>query len=401
MNKLTIPSAKLGTALVAGSTDKAAKQAEATSSKLLHVPVAQIKPIPGFNVRVDSDDYLAHRDMLVESIRANGFDETKPLAAYVAKEGEHDVFYVTDGYTRLDAVNTLNSDPDVLAENEIGTLPVLVRRSAPTLEDLTVALHTNNSGRPLTPFELGVVVKRLLTMEGVDKARVAARLAVTARYIDDVLLLADAPAKVRSHVLRGEFSSTAAIQELRRDPAAAVERISAAVAKATASGKKRATAKDVGVKMHKVRTTVSIAAGTDMKEIVKAVASQVRAAIAVQEVGEGENMAKIATVDGTINLVIEVPAPVAEPAPAKAAAKPVTAKKPAKTTAAAKPAAAAPDAAPDAAPAADTKTKAPRKRKAEPAAPAAAPEVTNDEEVILPPAVKSDPGTENANDDNI
>ena len=309
MAKLNIPPAKLDLELAAGSADKAAKEASATTSKLYRVPVEHIKTIPGFNVRVDSEDYIAHRDMLVASIRANGFDDTKPLSGYVAKEGEHNVIYVTDGHTRLDAVQTLNADPDTAEADEIKTLPVVVRSTAPTLEDLTVALHTNNSGRPLTPFELGVVVKRLMAMEGADKQRIANRLAVTPRYIDDVLLLADAPAKVRNHVLRGEFSSTAAIQELRRNPEQAADRISAAVAKAQASGKTRATAKDVGVKMQKVRTTVSIATGTDMKEIVKAVAAQVRAAIATETAGEGDDAVKLAAVDGTINIVIEVPAP--------------------------------------------------------------------------------------------
>lgn len=379
--KLNIPPAKLDLELAAGSADKAAKEASATTSKLYRVPVEHIKTIPGFNVRVDSEDYIAHRDMLVASIRANGFDDTKPLSGYVAKEGEANVIYVTDGHTRLDAVQTLNADPDTAETDEIKTLPVVVRSTAPTLEDLTVALHTNNSGRPLTPFELGVVVKRLMAMEGADKQRIASRLAVTPRYIDDVLLLADAPAKVRNHVLRGEFSSTAAIQELRRNPEQAAERISAAVSKAQASGKTRATAKDVGVKMQKVRTTVSVATGTDMKEIVKAVAAQVRAAIAVETAGEGDDAVKLAAVDGTINIVIEVPAP-EKPKPAKAAG---DAEKPKRRRKAAE----APSE-PESAPA-----------DAESGEEQAAVTVDDDEEAILPPAVKSDPEAEGAEEVDI
>lgn len=341
MTKLTLPSSKVDIALAAGSTDAAMKAAEAKSTKLYNVPVAAIKPIDGFNVRVNSADYLAHRDMLVASIKANGFDQTKPLAGYVAKDGDKNVIFVTDGYTRLDAVNTFNADPDTAADDEIKVLPVLIRTPAPSLTDLTVALHTNNTGRPLTPFELGVVVKRLLREDGVTKAIIATRLAITPRYVDDVLLLVNGPKAVREAVLDGTVSSTMAIQELRKagdNPDAAVERITAAVSKAKAAGKTKATRKDTGPKMVKVKHSISVAAGTDMKDIVKAAAAHIRATVAsVPHATDPE--AKVADTDGSITLTIEVPAP--EPVKAapkakpakKAAAKPA---KPAKKAAAAK-----------------------------------------------------------------
>lgn len=326
-DKMTIPSSKVSIALEAGATEPAMKAAEAKSTKLYNVPIEKIKPIPGFNVRVDSPDYRNHRDMLVESMRANGYDRTKALAGFVAKEGDENVIYVTDGHTRLDAAS-------ILAGEELdgfNVLPVIVRTPAPSLTDLTVALHTNNTGRPLTPFELGVVVKRLLKEEGSDKATIAKRLAVTPRYLDDVLLLVNAPKKVRDAVLEGQVSSTMAIQEVRKagdEPQKAVDRITSAVEKATAAGKKRATAKDTGPKMQKVRSSVSVATGTSMKDIVKAVAQLVRDAVKAS--GEGD--ARVADTDGTINLVIEVPAaedPVVAAAPKKAAPKPAKAAEPA------------------------------------------------------------------------
>lgn len=346
---MAIPSSKVDIKLAAGSVEPAMKAAEAKSTKLYRVPVASIKTIPGFNVRVQSADYIAHRDMIADSIRTNGFDQTKPLAGYVAKEGDKNVIYVTDGHTRLDAVEKLNADD---TDAVIQTLPVLVHPADKSLTDLTVALHTSNTGRPLTPFELGVVVKRLMKDEGADKAEIASRLAVTPRYLDDVLLLVNGPKEVRTAVLEGTVSSTLAIQELRKDPEKAVEKITAAASKA-APGKK-VTKKDLGPKMQKVKSTVSIATGTDMKEIVKAVAALVRKAIPAST-PEDEDAIKEALVDGTINLVIEVPA--AE----KAAAKPKPAKKAAAKKAAAKPAKKA-----DAEPAAE-KPKAKGKSKPKPA----------------------------------
>lgn len=311
---MAIPSSKVDIKLTAGSVEPAMKAAEAKSTKLYRVPVASIKTIPGFNVRVQSADYIAHRDMIADSIRTNGFDQTKPLAGYVAKEGDKNVIYVTDGHTRLDAVEKLNADD---TDAVIQTLPVLVHPADKSLTDLTVALHTSNTGRPLSPFELGVVVKRLMKDEGADKAEIASRLAVTPRYLDDVLLLVNGPKEVRTAVLEGTVSSTLAIQELRKDPEKAVEKITAAVAK---SGGSKVTKKALGPKMQKVKSTVSIATGTDMKEIVKAVAALVRKAIPAQSDGSDEDAIKLATVDGTINLVIEVPAEEKKAAPKKKAA---------------------------------------------------------------------------------
>jgi len=321
--KFALPSSKVDIALTAGSVEPAMKAAEAKSTKLFKVPVAAIKTIPGFNVRVDSADYQAHRDMIAASIKANGFDQTKPLSGYVAKTDDGNVIYVTDGHTRLDAVNKLNADG-----GDIATLPVLVHPADKSLTDLTVALHTSNTGRPLTPFEIGVVVKRLLREEGADKAGIAARLSVTPRYLDDVLLLVNGPKEVRQAVLDGTVSSTLAIQELRKAgdaPQKAVEKLTAAVEK---SGGKKVTKKALGPKMQKIRSTVSVAAGTDMKEIVKAVAALVRKAIP-QVPHATDPEAKVADTDGTVNLVIEVPAPAEEtPAPkaSKAPAKKAAAK---------------------------------------------------------------------------
>lgn len=314
MTKLTLPKGKFSHDLTAAPVDTAMKDAQATTAKLYRVPVDKIKTIPGFNVRVQSADYIAHRDAIRHSIAVNGYDSTKPLAGYVAKEDGENVIYVTDGHTRLDAVREFNADPDTAEKNEIATLPVLVQPKEVSLTDLTVQLHTANNGRPLTPFELGVVVKRLLADEDAKKPEIAKRLGVTTRYLDDVLLLANADGKVKQHVAAGEVSSTMAIQVLRKDPEHAAEKIEAAVAKATASGKKKATKKDTGPRFEKIKVNFNYAAGTDMKEIVKQAAAIIREAIPQDEADD----VKTANVTGFITVTVEVPAakvekPKAEP----------------------------------------------------------------------------------------
>lgn len=301
---LTIPSSKAVFALVAGATDSAMKDAGAKPAKLYNVPVGKIEPLPGFNVRVDSPDYLEHQKMLEGSIEANGYDQTKPLAGFVHKGDDGAIIYVTDGYTRLGAVKALN-DKEGFAG--IATLPVLVRTDAPSIDDLNVALHTNNTGRPLTPFELGVVAKRLLKTDGATNEGVAKRLSISARYLNDILTLVNSPKTVWGAVVNGQVSATQAIKELRKagpDKQKAVDAISAMVDKATASGKAKATAKDSGPKMKTVKHTVSVAEGTDMKEIVKAVAAKVREVVKA----DGEGDAKTAATDGTVTILIQVPA---------------------------------------------------------------------------------------------
>lgn len=391
-----LPSSKVEIDLTAGSVEPAMKSAAAKSTKLYKVPVDKIKVIPGFNVRVDSDDYRAHRDDIMHSIIANGFDQTKPLAGYVAKEDDGNVIYVTDGHTRLDAVNLINADDD--DTNNIEALPVLVHPATTDLTDLTVKLHTANNGRPLTPFELGVVVKRLMREDGADKDVIAKKLTITRRYLDDVLLLVNGSKPVRDAVLDGSVSSTLAIQELRRDPEEAADRIKAAVAKAKGSGKKKATAKDVGPKLKKIRKTLGYKAGDDMKDLVKQAAAQIRDAIPQDEDGDE----KTANVDGAITLIIEVPAPKKAPAKKKPAAKKAAPKKaPAKkaeTTEETKPAA-------KKAPAKEKPAakKAPAKAKPEPeeddlgidgAEPVLDDTDLDTEEAVLPPNVKSDEGEE-------
>jgi len=388
--KLNIPAKTMTPAVEGGAIEKAVKDAGGSSTKMYRIPIDRIELIPGFNVRVDSDSYAEHRDKLVASIAANGFDDTKPLTGYVGKNEDGDnVIFVTDGHTRLDAVRTFNSDPDTKSENEITELPVVVRRDQPSMADLTVSLHTSNSGRPLTPYELGIVVERLLSEEGADKEDIARRLAVSPRYLDDVVLLAGAPVKIRNHVLRDEVSSTMAIQELRRNPEKAAERIGAAVEKAQGAGKKRATAKDVGPKLKRQTEIVEVPAGTNMKELVKAVAALVRQAIPAE--GDGDEKAAVRI--GEIKLTIGVEE---EPKPVKA--------KP-KKKAPAKKAKAEPEAEPAEKPAKakPKKKKAPAKKAKSKSNDDAAREIAKeadrqareepedeDNDLPLPPAVKSD-----------
>lgn len=325
MPKMTLPAVNLDLTLEKGKMKAITEAATGKSTEYI-VKVDQLRTIPGFNVRVrETDDYRSDLDALKQSIRENGYYPNKPLAGYIGKEGEADVIYVTDGHRRLEAVQEINDE--ALNDGEsIEGLPVVLKPADSSVADLTIALVQDNSGRPLTPYEMGVVVQRLAGMKDGEnnplfaKADIARKLSITERYIDDLNVLVGAPAKVRTAVLEGAVSSTLAIQELRRNPKKAEERITAAVTKAKASGKSKATRKDIGtVKMLTVRETISIATGDSIKDVLKAAAAKVR-----EVVGHGED--DVLTTDGKLTVVIEVPAP-APAAPAAAPAKAPAAKK--------------------------------------------------------------------------
>lgn len=328
MSKFTLPSVNLDLTLEAGKMKALTNTAGVSKNTEYVVPVDQLRVIPGFNVRVtETDDYRADLDALKQSIREHGFYPNKPLAGYIGKDGDADVIYITDGHRRLEAVQEINDEAVDDSDLTIEGLPVVLKSAESSLADLTIALVQDNSGRPLTPYEKGVVAQRLANMKGEDgepafsKADIARKLSVTERFVDDLNLLVDAPAKLRNHVIAGTVSSTLAIEELRKNPKKAVERIEAAVAKATSAGKKKATKKDISaVKMQKVKATVSLATGDSIKDVLKAMAAKVRETV-------GHDDEDVLTMDGTITVTMEVPAPEKPKAEKKAAAKKPAAKK--------------------------------------------------------------------------
>ena len=344
--KMNLPSETLDVTLIAGK-GKAITAAASSKTTEYMVKVDQLRTIPGFNVRIrETGDYRSHVESLKQSIREHGFYLNKPLAGYIGKDGDEDVIFVTDGHTRLEAVQEINAEAVDDSDLTIEGIPVVLKPAETSINDLTIALVQDNNGRPLMPYEMGIVVRRLQNAKDGEgeplfsKTDIARKLSITERYIDDLNVLVSAPAKVRTAVLNGEVSSTLAIQELRKNPKKAEERITTAVTKAKASGKAKATKKDIvgNVKMLRVPIRVSLATGTSVKDVLKSLAAQIR-----QSVQYGED--ELLLTDGTISVVVEVPAPAAAPAPAaEKPAKAAAAKKAAPAAKkAAKPAPAAPE----------------------------------------------------------
>ncbi|HRO58481.1 MAG TPA: hypothetical protein PK177_04830 [Burkholderiaceae bacterium] len=217
-----------------GRVKDAMRDASAASSDLWKVPVANLHVMPGFNVRLQDEELEHHIQRLADSMLANGFLQQFPLAGIVAVEDGSERIYVADGFSRLSAVKLANT-----AGAGIAVVPVIVASRSANMADLLVQMGRSSTGKPLKPYELGVVCKRLAGL-GLGAPAIAKRLNVTRQYADDLLLLHQAPERIREMVVEGSIAAGTAVRTLRRHGDGALAVLEAAVERARRAGAARA-----------------------------------------------------------------------------------------------------------------------------------------------------------------
>ena len=225
---------------IKGAMDGAGK------SDLWLVKREDIKVKDGFNVRDKDATYKAAVREYADSMKSNGFLRSKALAGFVAVESGKNVIYVTDGHTRLDAVDLANSEGA-----EIFKIPMIIAPSGTNAEDLTIALVTTNTGRNLRPHEVAKVVKRLVNY-GMEIDEIASRLCFTKVYVENLLKLLEAPKAVRDMVKDGKVSATLAIETIKKHGEDAAKVLDEGLATATALGKEKLTKKNIAPSAKKV-----------------------------------------------------------------------------------------------------------------------------------------------------
>ncbi len=223
--------------LTAGNVKAAMKESGASSSDLWMVPRENIRVLDGFNVRTNNAEYAAHVCEIGESILANGYRRDKPLTGYIAREGDANIIYLTDGHSRLAGV-----DYAIERGAEIKVLPVVTVPAGTTMEDLTVGLVVSNSGKRLAPIEIAAVCKRLIGYS-MDEDAIAKRLNLTKGYVQQLLSVAGANKKIRGMVEAGEVSLSNAAEALRKHGGKASEVLGEKLAGAQAEGKAKVTKK--------------------------------------------------------------------------------------------------------------------------------------------------------------
>lgn len=237
MNICTTQQFEFSTELTPGSIKTAMHAAGAASSDLWKVSPEKLHIIPGFNVRVKNDAYYAHIRELADSMKQEGFYMHEPLAGYVAMIDGEQTICVTDGHCRYEGAMLA-----IKEGAEIPVIPVVVAARGTSQEDLTIALVRSNSGKRLTPYETGIVCKRLMKFVG-EQSIVANRLGLTQKYVEDLLLLVGAPIAVREMVEQDKVSAATATEAIKKYGDKAAEQLQQALGKAQASGKTKVTGK--------------------------------------------------------------------------------------------------------------------------------------------------------------
>jgi ParB family chromosome partitioning protein len=235
----TVPKTDLDIELQAGAIKAASKEAGAKSAEMLMVPVSSVQVIEGFNVRITgTKDWDSKIEDLTNSIMTEGFYRDKPLSVFVGKDDKGaNTFWLTDGHRRFEALNKA-----IERGAEIEMVPVIVKPAGTSMEDLHVAMA--KTGEPLQPYEMAILCKRMIGY-GREPEEIAKRLSITRRYVDDLLFLIAAPAKIRNMVMDGRLAATLAIKQLRTNPKAAVKVLTATAEKSAKEGKDRITSRDI------------------------------------------------------------------------------------------------------------------------------------------------------------
>lgn len=242
MSTATATPEKFDTEFVAGNVKRAMKDADATSRDLWYVPYEQLHIVEGFNPRIKDSAYRAKVRSIADSIKENGYYPDKPLEGYVMLLDGKEVIAVTGGHRRYEGAGIAIAEGAPLER-----LPVVVKPGTTSMEDLTVALVVSNSGEPFTPYETGLVCKRLVNF-GWDAAQIAKKLSFTRTYVDQLLALMAAPSAIQKQVREGKIAAGLAVDLVKKHGDKAAEMIDKlATSKEVAGGKKskKVTKKDV------------------------------------------------------------------------------------------------------------------------------------------------------------
>lgn len=227
-------------------TMKAAGAGRGQDTYMVHP--SKLRFMDGFNPRTERPAYKEHLERLVMSMLANGFYQDKPIAGFVANEGDEQIIYVVDGHTRTRAVLEA-----IKRGSDIEAVPVVIKPRGTSMEDLHYATINTAEGLALTPYEMGVKCKHLVDC-GAKVEAIAKRINRTVPYVNDLLDLVAAPKVIRDMVIDGKVSATEANKQLKaHGPKAVVkltEALKAAELDAAAKGKKtvKVTGKHVGAK---------------------------------------------------------------------------------------------------------------------------------------------------------
>jgi ParB family transcriptional regulator, chromosome partitioning protein len=201
------------------------------TGNLFKVHPAKLEKDPEFNIRLKDEDYYERREKYAQLYAAG--KRPPPLLVYTIDER----IIIIDGHVRVDGA-LLAIEWGV----EIRDIDCVLQPGNDA--DRIVSMLNSGGGRGWQPIELLTGYKRLRGLGWTEK-EIAASVGKTEQHVRGVLDLGDADTAVQQMVRSGSISATEAIREVRKSGSAATGNLTAAVDKAHAAGKTRATAKHI------------------------------------------------------------------------------------------------------------------------------------------------------------
>ncbi len=221
--------------LVAPNMKTLMNRLSASKGEQLLVLPEDIHVLPDFNVRTKGPEYTARVRFIADSMKARGFNPSKPLSVIAGILDGKPVIYVVDGHTRLDAaILAISEDAD------IEYIPIVLSDKSTTMEDLTVELVVGNTGEKLKPLEMAIACKRLVKF-GWSEERIAGAFGITSKYVGQLLTVVGAPSAIRKMVDDGTVPFQIAYETIGKYGNDAVAYLSGELGKAKAHGASKIT----------------------------------------------------------------------------------------------------------------------------------------------------------------
>jgi ParB-like chromosome segregation protein Spo0J len=157
------------------------------------------------NEQINSRTDYGDISNLSENIRTNGL--IKPLEGF---EGPDGLFHIRDGFRRFRALQELSQQGF-----EFPVLCLVKPESEFSQSDSLYLQINGNSGKSLTPLELGKVLQDL-ELAGQTIPEICKRCTFSEQYIRDILALSYAPGVIQEMITEGNVSSSVVIQAMKQ-----------------------------------------------------------------------------------------------------------------------------------------------------------------------------------------
>lgn len=222
----------------------------------MKVRYADLHEEPGFNLRIEDDDFAASIEALAEHIVQGG--QYPALEVRPRQEGG---VFIVDGHRRKRAIG-LAIERGAPLQDKDGEVWVPVVAFNGNDADRVARIITSAEGRALKPLEVAEGYKRLRNM-GWDNTRIAQKVGKTPQHVAQLLTLADANSDVHQAVAAGTVSAAVAVDLVRKHGDSAGQVLADELGKAKAAGKGKVTAGTIKGKALPAKVVTSLVGSVD------------------------------------------------------------------------------------------------------------------------------------------